>query len=152
MKPLANETDISPTPSHCAASILEVIPLVMLTIRAEMRRYRRQDLTVPQFRVLAFLEHHQGSSLSDVAEHTGLTLPSISKLVDGLVQRKLIQREISPDDRRRVFLTLTRDGGHLLEFARRLTQIRLAEVLQPLTPAEQTTVMQAMQILQRIFA
>jgi hypothetical protein len=44
---------------------------------------------MPQFRTLAVIDRNANASLSDVTEHIGLTLPSMSKLVDGLVARKL---------------------------------------------------------------
>src|SRR5512136_3296462 len=99
----------------CAQEVLEVVPLVMRTIRAEMRRHRTADLSVPQFRTLSFIDHNADASLSDVAEHIGLTLPSMSKIVDGLVTRKLVTRQTHPTDRRRMTLTLTTRGQTALE-------------------------------------
>jgi len=68
---------------ECARQVLETVPLVMRTVRAEMRRRRTADLSVPQFRTLNFLNRQAGASLSQVAEHIGLTLPSMSLLVEG---------------------------------------------------------------------
>src|SRR6266536_982420 len=98
------------TANECAGELLEVVPLIMRYIRIEMRRSRGSDLTVPQFRTLAFLTTNEGASLSSLADHIGLTLPSASKLVDGLVERKLVQRKTCPDDRRRMTLLLTGSG------------------------------------------
>ena len=90
------------SPEECARQVLEAVPLVMLAIRTEMRRHRGSDLSVPQFRVLVYLNRHAGASLSDIAEHMGLTLPSMSKMIDGLVLRGLVLRRTNPADRRRV--------------------------------------------------
>jgi DNA-binding MarR family transcriptional regulator len=76
----------------CAREILDVKPVVMRFIRAEMRRHRAPGLSVPQFRTLVFIERSEGSSLGTVAEHLGLTPPSACKLVDGLRERRLIFR------------------------------------------------------------
>ena len=46
-------------------------------------------------RTLFILQHHTGVSLSVVADHLVLTLPSASKLVDGLVKRGFVMREMS---------------------------------------------------------
>lgn len=136
---------------NCAQSVLEVVPLIMRTIRAEMRRHRGFDLSVPQFRTLVFLNHYQGSSLSDVAEFVGLTLPSMSKLIDGLVMRQLVKREILPSDRRCVTLALTPLGQATLQTAREATQAYLAQRLAQLSTQERATVEQAMQILRPLF-
>src|SRR5262245_44064324 len=130
---------------------MEVVPLVMRVLRSEIRSHREPDLSVPQFRTLAFLDHNAGASLSEVAEHVGLTLPSMSKLIDGLVSRQLVTREISLKDRRCVTLNLTPAGQATLKSAREATQLYLSELLIELPETERTTIIQAMQILRPIF-
>ncbi len=139
------------TPQETAAELLDVVPLVMRIVRAQMRRHRAADLSVPEFRTLGFLNGHPGASLSDVADHIGLTLPSMSKLVDKLVDRKLVTREFDAADRRRVTLELTGRGHAILEAARAPTQAYLAEALTTLSPAERTTVVEAMRVLRPLF-
>ncbi|MBI1876757.1 MAG: MarR family transcriptional regulator [Chloroflexi bacterium] len=135
----------------CAQEVLEVIPLIMRAIRAQMRRHRALGLSVPQFRTLAYLNYYQGASLSDAAEFIGLTPPSMSKLIDGLVARQLVAREISPDDRRRVTLALTSAGRAALQAAREATLAYLAQRLAELSAEERATVGQAMQTLRPLF-
>lgn len=135
----------------CARELLEVVPVVMHSIRAAMRRYRADDLSVPQFRTLLFIRRNSGASLSDVAEHLGLTLPSASKKIDGLVARNLVKRQGSQHDRRRIHLTLTSDGEALLAKARQETQAHLAERLAVLPPTEIEEVIGAMQSLRPVF-
>jgi len=70
----------------CASEVLETAPMVMQAIRGEMRAQRpSSSLSLPQFRTLVYLENHPGASLAQVAEHIGLTPPSMSRLIDGLV-------------------------------------------------------------------
>ena len=108
---------MSATPQICARELLEVTPAIIQAIRVEMRAQRQHDLSVPQFRALAFISNKPGSSLSAAAEHIGLTLPTMSVLVEGLVQRGLVQRVPDLRDRRRVLLTLTAEGKALHERA-----------------------------------
>lgn len=136
---------------ECAREVLEVVPLLMQAIRTEIRRQRGPDLSVPQFRTLAFLSHRQRSSLSEAAEHIGLALPSMSKLVDGLVVRRLVAREPCSEDRRRITLGLTESGAKALQAARELAQAYLAQALAPLPAADRATVIRAMQILRPVF-
>src|SRR5512135_370422 len=135
----------------CAQEILEVVPVVMRTIRAELRRHRTADLSVPQFRTLAFIDRNVDASLSDVAEHIGLTLPSLSKIVDGLVTRKLVTRQTAPEDRRRMTLALTARGQTALQASREATRACLAEDLAALTEHERETIKQAMCSLRPVF-
>jgi len=136
---------------ECACQMLETVPLVMRTVRTEMRRHRAADLSVPQFRTLAFLNRQAGASLSQVAEHIGLTPPSMSLLVEGLVERKLILRNTHAADRRRVTLRLTARGESALEAAHGATQAALAGKLAALSIQNRAIVVQAMQALRPIF-
>jgi len=140
------------TPDDCAREVLDVVPLVMRVLRAEMRAHRGPELSVPHFRVLAYLGNNEGASLSEVAEHVGLRLPSMSTLVDGLVTRGLVLRSASVKDRRRVALCLTPRGRSTWTAARRATQARLAKQLATLSPEQQTTVTDAMGALRALFA
>jgi DNA-binding MarR family transcriptional regulator len=126
--------------------------MVMRSIRTEMRSHRGPDLTLPQFRALVYLSRRQGSSLSDVAEHLGLTAPSTSVMVDGLVSRGLVARQVHPDDRRRVILALTPAGQAAMESAHEMTENRLAERLEDLPEPERAAIVQAMQALVAVFA
>ena len=91
----------------CAHQLMDTAPQIMQAIRVEMRRGRGSDISIPQFRTLAFIQRNPDSSLSNLAEHLGLTLPSVSKLVDGLVKQELVIRQESTEDRRRLTLELT---------------------------------------------
>ncbi len=140
-----------PTADECAHELIEVIPEVMQTIRSHVRRQRGSDLSVLQIRVLAFLQHNPGAPLSAVAEHVGLTLPSMSTQVTGLVGRKLLHRATSRVDRRYITLTLTTSGAVLLASVRASAQENLAQTLAGLTEAERAVVMQALQLLRTAF-
>jgi MarR family transcriptional regulator for hemolysin len=140
------------SPDDAARHILEVVPLVMRAIRSEMRSHRAADLSVPQFRTLGFIDRRPGASLSNVAEHIGLTLPSASKLVDGLVSCGLATRREHADDRRRVVLGLTAAGCSALAAARKATRLRLAARLAAVPRSDRSVIAQAMAVLQRAFS
>jgi DNA-binding MarR family transcriptional regulator len=139
------------TSKETANELLEVVPAVMRTVRSKMRESGARNLSVPQFRALGFIARNQRTSLSDVAEHIGLTLPSMSKLVDGLVERKLVLRANHPADRRRIMLELTGRGRTLWQSAREATQASLAERLSALSESECAAIMRAMRILHPLF-
>jgi MarR family transcriptional regulator for hemolysin len=124
----------------------------MRTVRADMRRCRGNNLSVPQFRVLGFIHRNVGTSLSKAAEHIGLTLPAMSRLVDGLVERKLVMRQRHPGDHRFITLKLTLRGGTVWGAARDVAQASLSERLSALDLGEHATVSNAMAILRRLFA
>ena len=135
-----------------AQQVLEAVPLVMRTIRAQLRSHRRADISVPQLRTLAYIDRNAGASLSDLAGFIGLTLPSMSKLIDGLVVRKLVTRAADSLDRRRICLSLTPLGREELRFAYRFTEKYLAERLAGLSEAELRSISQAMELMKELFS
>ena len=143
---------MNPSPEESARELLEVIPVVMRDIRSQMRSRRSPDLTVPQFRALGFVDRNRGSSLSDVAYHMGLTLPSTSKLVDGLISRGLMAREEHPDDRRRLKLAVTRRGLSTLETSRSGTLAYLSAKLGNASGEQRELIVGAMGALRSIFS
>lgn len=139
-------------PAQTADQVMDVVPSITRAIREQMRWHRTTELSVTQFRVLAFVNRHGGTSLSDVADHIGLTLPSMSKLIDQLVTRRLVIREFDKVDRRRVTLELTPRGRSIWESARGATRDFLTTQLEQCDRAELETILAAMDILRPLFA
>jgi len=136
---------------RCAQSVMDVVPRVMHFIRVEMRRHGPPSLSVPQFRTLTYLKRHPGASLSDVANHLGVTRATASAMVDRLVQNGFVDRAAARDERRRSVLTLTTGGADLLESARETARQRMAEALTGLSPGQAATLIDAMALLDSVF-
>ncbi|OLP19849.1 hypothetical protein BST81_03485 [Leptolyngbya sp. 'hensonii'] len=139
------------TPEECAADLMEAIHPIMQFIRMEMRSHRSPTLSVPQFRVLAFLNHHPGASLSEVAEHLGVTRATASTMTDRLVQRGLVDRVESPFERRHIMLKLTELGNSQLQQMQEVTCSRISELLGGLTSEELTRMSETLVKLEKIF-
>lgn len=136
----------------CAREMLDVMPLVMQDLRRTMRSQSAPDLRVPELRSLAFLRHNPGSNLTDLAEYIGVSLPSMSKLVDTLTTRGFIERTPDASDRRRVRLGLTEAGLAILATAREAVKASFAAKLARLTPQDVATVTASMKLLNILFA
>jgi DNA-binding MarR family transcriptional regulator len=131
--------------------VLAAAPDLMRFLRAQMRR-RREGLTIPHFRALIFVRHNPSGSLSELAEHIGLSLPAASRLVAVLVRRGLMDRRPQRADRRFVALMLTARGRALVDSAYRGTRRALAAELSVLSPPNLESVTRTMRILQGLFA
>jgi DNA-binding MarR family transcriptional regulator len=142
---------VTVTPEESARELLEVVPLVTREIRSQMRSRGSAELSVPQFRTLAFVNRNKGSSLSEVADHMGLTSPSASALVDGLIERGMMTREENPDDRRRVRLTITSRGQAILKTSTRGTLTYLAKKLSSVSSDDREAIVKTMEILRSVF-
>lgn len=139
------------SPRQTAALVMDNIPLLMRLLRTKFREKRVDELSMAQFRTLAFVDVNQGASLSEVASHIGLSLPSMSKLVDALVNRKLITRGMHGEDRRRICLALTAKGKRELDEAYLHTQSFFAEKFAELTDDERMQIAGAMNMMKELF-
>jgi DNA-binding MarR family transcriptional regulator len=139
------------SPEDCAHELLEVIPLAMRDIRAQIRSSRRADLTMPQFRVLSFVDRNEGASLTEVAEHMGLTLPTMSKLIDDLFKKGLVQRMDQPVDRRRIKLVVTSLGVTIMETSRQGALTYLSKQLETVSAIDRGVIVEAMKTLHLVF-
>lgn len=68
----------------------------------------------------------QSSDVSALAKQAGVTKGAMTRLIDGLEKRKLVQRERAEDDGRRVLVSLTPSGK---KEAARLTELAERSIL-----------------------
>jgi DNA-binding MarR family transcriptional regulator len=88
------------------------------------------DLTLAQYRVLAMVSAGDERA-SLLAGRLAITKPSVSAVVDGLVERGFLAREPVDGDRRAIRLRITTDGTKALDAA----EAAMAERLEPLVDA-----------------
>lgn len=139
------------SPRACATALLEIVPLIMRNIRAKVRRQSGPELSVAQFRALAFLGRNDRVMLSDVANFLALTLPAASKMIDGLVEGGFATRAVDSADRRKVNLALTLEGQRKYAAALKFTEDFLSERVSILNENERNAVARAMKALDKVF-
>jgi DNA-binding MarR family transcriptional regulator len=125
---------------------------MMRVIRAKVRAHSSPELSMPQFRALAFLGRNEGAMLGDVASFLVLTLSATSKLIDGLVTTDLITRESDPLDRRKIVLRLTPTGQRKFAAVREATADFLTERVAEVSVEERACIAESMRILRSLFA
>ena len=91
--------------------------LLQLLTRAERLSVRRVQSVLDEFgcsveawRVLDLLSDGQGHNMTALADHAFLPAPTLTKLIDQLVDQNLVFRRVDPVDRRRVLAHLTPRG------------------------------------------
>jgi DNA-binding MarR family transcriptional regulator len=86
------------------------------------------DITMPQAKVLYLLTAGD-LHLSDLVARLGVTLPTVSGVVDRLVEHGLVARRSAESDRRRVFVGLTSAGSALIDRFRDLNARQIRDLL-----------------------
>jgi DNA-binding MarR family transcriptional regulator len=133
-----------------ARELLEIMPLVMRTLSAELRA--AGELPAPGHFALLSALSEQPRTLSEMAALRGVSLPSMSNSVSALVERGWIRRTAPGDDRRVVRLEVTAGGRAALDRAGRSAEARIAAVLEPLDPATRQRLQTGLNVLRKVFA
>jgi MarR family transcriptional regulator, 2-MHQ and catechol-resistance regulon repressor len=76
---------------------------------------RQFDLTPAQFDVIATLGNTNGLSMGEIGEKTLITKGTLTGVIDRLIQKQLVVREVPEDNRRSVIVQLTPQGQQIFE-------------------------------------
>lgn len=85
------------------------------------------DLSSAQYRMLVQLAQGADAS-SSLAKKLAVSAPSVTAVIDGLVQLGAVERTHSVEDRRRIPITLTPKGRELLASAEDAVRARLESI------------------------
>ena len=97
--------------------------------------------------MLGVLSVHGPQTLSELSEAERVTLPSMNRTVNALVEAGYVEREPSADDRRKVILSLSDAGVELVRETRNRRDEWLYQRLAKLSPAERRTLAEAASVL-----
>ncbi|OXR49165.1 MULTISPECIES: MarR family winged helix-turn-helix transcriptional regulator [unclassified Pusillimonas] len=78
---------------------------------------RKLDLTYAHFRVLQVLFEKDGQQIGDIARSIVMRQPALSRVIDQMEVRKLVQRKQDKDDSRYMRVYLTKTGKQHYEQA-----------------------------------
>ncbi len=135
---------------EAARALLEVMPLVMRTVAAELRA--AGELPAPaHFPLLHILSEHP-RTLSELAAFRGVSLPSMSSSVTTLVGRGWIKRVTPGADRRVVMLEVTPGGRAALDRVAKAAEVHLANVLSPLDEPARRRLQSGLDVMRQAFA
>jgi DNA-binding MarR family transcriptional regulator len=143
---VGNATERVPVVSEVTAAVEHAsLALVEMTLSALASSPRMSTL---QLRLLLVVDRHSPLNLSALATRLDLSVPSASRLVDRLVEAKLVQRGVAKHSRREVALSLTPSGRRALSYLRRSRQQAIRRVLEVMSASDR----QALLVGLRAFA
>ncbi len=93
-----------------------------------------------QLAALYVLADGRTTTVADLAENLGRSPSATSRLIDGLVRRRLVERRPDTEDRRQRTLWLTQRGKALLRVVDRSRADQFLSALRPLPPAERALI------------
>jgi DNA-binding MarR family transcriptional regulator len=119
-----------------------------------LRTLRREDdgsgLSAPRLSALSVVVFGGPVSLAELAEAEQVRPPTMSRIVDALVQRGFVTREPAPGDRRSVRIMATADGISLLQAGRERRVHALIRRLGRLADSERRALARGVEIMERV--
>lgn len=104
-------------------------------------------IQVETWRVLETLGSEEGRTMGELAEIVLMNPPTLTKLVDRMVANGLVQRQLAPEDHRRVQLVLTNAGVELIGEVRRQMDAQNEDILERLGEENARIVQEALRTL-----
>ena len=135
---------------HTARELLQIVPLVMRSVAAQLRA--SGELPAPAHFGLLMHLREQPRTLTELAQHSGVTLPTMSNSVTTLVDRGWVRRSAPLKDRRIVILEVTPAGRAALTRVGRAAEAHFAEALAALGGRSQRQLLAGLAVLRSVFA
>ncbi|HEX5616294.1 MAG TPA: MarR family transcriptional regulator [Acidimicrobiia bacterium] len=126
--------------------------LVAMRLSRRLRQQSTGGITPAQLSALATLVRDGRHTTGDLAAAERVQPPTITRVVDSLVDAALVARVADPTDRRVTWVEATPAGRALVEAVRRERDAYLAQRLRTLSPGDLATIDAASTILERLLA
>src|SRR5215470_8549914 len=133
-----------------ARDILEIVPLVMRTVAAELRA--AGELPAPAHFGLLSILSERSRILSELASIQGVSLPTMSNSISAMEERGWVRRAAPVGDRRVVLIEVTAAGRAALERVARAAEAHLAEAVADLDAPSRRRLHGGLGVLRKIFA
>jgi DNA-binding MarR family transcriptional regulator len=134
------------------AALAGRLKLALAGLNRRLRKDWPDDLTPSRLTALVTIGACESLPVGELARRMGVSMPTVSHIVDALDKLGFIARQPDPHDRRVCRLTTSEAGGAMLaEVSRRATGI-LADRIHRLTPAQQNALAAALPALEALAA
>ena len=107
------------------AEVSKIIPaLHRAGIKKQMPIFAKNNISISQVIILDFLKEKGACKMSDLAKVIGCTMSAVTGFVDKLVKLQFVTRERSHEDRRVVFVALSKKGEKVvIEFKQKREEV-----------------------------
>jgi DNA-binding MarR family transcriptional regulator len=104
-------------------------------VEGESRECVHGDLSLAQMNLILAVRTRGEVTLTELAEILGVSPPSVSVMVERLVERGLLMRERATSDRRKVVIQVSPDEGHHIAEMEERVVATFVELLEELGPS-----------------
>ncbi len=105
------------------------------------------DITIDQWLVLKSLQENSHLSQNEIADLVFKDMASITRIIELLVKKELVERHINNSDRRKFELKITKNGKKMIELISPIVKNNRKQALKGITKLEQNNLTSRLEIL-----
>lgn len=105
------------------------------------------DITIDQWLVLKSLQENSHLSQNEIADLVFKDMASITRIIELLVKKELVERHINNSDRRKFELKITKNGKKMIELISPIVENNRKQALKGITKLEQNNLTSRLEIL-----
>ncbi|MBL0253740.1 MAG: MarR family transcriptional regulator [Chitinophagaceae bacterium] len=105
------------------------------------------DITIDQWLVLKSLQENSHLSQNEIADLVFKDMASITRIIELLVKKELVERHINKSDRRKFELKITKNGKKMIELISPIVENNRKQALKGITKLEQNNLISRLEIL-----
>ena len=129
----------------------DLLHVTMQMMRSIAREMRRSPHAMAPAQVASLMRLKQApAAMSELARHLGVSVPTVSRSINVLVDRGWVERWDDPGDRRQTIVRLTPEGRRVTAAMKRQSEKHVASLLAPLTPQQRVQVMTTLDVLKDV--
>ena len=145
----ATDTDQVGREHALVAALEATVPRYLASLRQAVEQAEGPDrLTMPQVRCLqAVIAADGGALTTGLARSLRVAVPTVTRMLDGLVERGLVERRADPTSRRQIHVCPTSDGIAVLARYEAIISARLRSLVTHLDASGQQRLLLAIEDL-----
>ena len=150
-------TSRAPAPPQAPPALADALVTTLETVLPHYHRVMRRAIALvegeerllfPQLRCLQILARTEGPAYAaQLARALLVTPPTMTRTLDALVERGLVERQPEPASRRQIALAITPEGLALVDRYETVITAHLHTLIEPLPPDRQERLLLALQDL-----
>jgi MarR family 2-MHQ and catechol resistance regulon transcriptional repressor len=113
---------------------------------------RSMDLTCSELNCLKQYFESKSISVKDLAERLNITSGGVTRIVAALEEERLLRRDMAPDDRRGINVSLTEDGNKFVKDLKKITIDYCKDLFEEVSEIDQDTIYNGLNLLNKIWA
>lgn len=135
-----------------AEELGELIPTIARAIPGEaspevVRQAFDIDVSTPELFVLSYLPAEREPNMSEIGRALSIDVSTLTRLVDKLVDKSLVERRSDPHDRRMVKVRLAERGKEIILRVEKEKKRRIVSILRQLSDEEIESLLKIMRII-----